>query len=197
MPFSDRWFYGDALFIIDVWLWAALGVGVWLSRRRRRTGGAHAGRPALAAVLLVSLYAGAMGLASLAAERAVARTLVAEGQGAPARVLASPVPINPLARDIVYEQDGAYGFGEVSFLPGPRVSLEPGLVATHMGDPVILRAAAQSKAVADFLYWARWPFAEITRRPGVADVVLLDARYSRGLTGGRLAARATVAEPPP
>src|SRR5918999_1704760 len=31
MPFSGRWFYGDALFIIDPWLWAALGLGVALA----------------------------------------------------------------------------------------------------------------------------------------------------------------------
>jgi inner membrane protein len=24
MPFSERWFYGDALFIIDIWVWIAL-----------------------------------------------------------------------------------------------------------------------------------------------------------------------------
>src|SRR5262245_50665178 len=37
-PFDWRWFYGDALFIADVWLWLALGVGVWLSRRQHRPG---------------------------------------------------------------------------------------------------------------------------------------------------------------
>ena len=36
MPFSDRWFYGDTLFIIDVWLWIMLALGVWLSRRREK-----------------------------------------------------------------------------------------------------------------------------------------------------------------
>ena len=33
-PFSHRWFYGDALFIVDPWLLAILGAGHWLSRRR-------------------------------------------------------------------------------------------------------------------------------------------------------------------
>src|SRR5688572_26971536 len=31
-PFDWRWFYGDTLFIADVWLWLALGAGVWLAR---------------------------------------------------------------------------------------------------------------------------------------------------------------------
>ena len=35
MPFSGRWFYGDTLFIVDPWIWLALGVGVVLSRPRQ------------------------------------------------------------------------------------------------------------------------------------------------------------------
>jgi inner membrane protein len=30
LPFSDRWFYGDVLFIVDPWMWLALGVPLWL-----------------------------------------------------------------------------------------------------------------------------------------------------------------------
>src|SRR3712207_4662996 len=36
MPFSGRWFYGDTLFIIDPWLWAALGLGVALRSEEGR-----------------------------------------------------------------------------------------------------------------------------------------------------------------
>jgi inner membrane protein len=38
MPFSERWFYGDALFIIDPWLWLLLALpvaGLAVSRRGR------------------------------------------------------------------------------------------------------------------------------------------------------------------
>jgi inner membrane protein len=31
MPFSDRWFYGDTLFIIDPWLWIILGGAVMIA----------------------------------------------------------------------------------------------------------------------------------------------------------------------
>ncbi len=37
MPFSDRWFYGDTLFIVDPWLWIILGSAVmigWTVTRR-------------------------------------------------------------------------------------------------------------------------------------------------------------------
>src|SRR3546814_14067204 len=34
-PFSHRWFYGDTLFIIDPWIWVALGLSVARSEERR------------------------------------------------------------------------------------------------------------------------------------------------------------------
>lgn len=33
MPFDGRWFYGDAVFIMDIWLWLVLGVGYLAGRR--------------------------------------------------------------------------------------------------------------------------------------------------------------------
>ncbi|MCU0256539.1 MAG: metal-dependent hydrolase [Vicinamibacterales bacterium] len=38
MPFSGQWFYGDAVFIIDPWLWLLFGAGVVLATTRRATG---------------------------------------------------------------------------------------------------------------------------------------------------------------
>ena len=38
MPFDGRWFYGDALFIADPWLWLVLGGAVVLARRSRGVG---------------------------------------------------------------------------------------------------------------------------------------------------------------
>lgn len=33
MPFSDRWYYGDSVFIVDPWLWSILGLGWAVGRR--------------------------------------------------------------------------------------------------------------------------------------------------------------------
>ncbi|HEX7052290.1 MAG TPA: metal-dependent hydrolase [Longimicrobiales bacterium] len=38
MPFDRRWFYGDALFIIDPWVWLLLGGAVFLSGERTVAG---------------------------------------------------------------------------------------------------------------------------------------------------------------
>jgi inner membrane protein len=38
MPFSDTWFYGDTLFIIDPWFWLLAGAGVVMARSESLTG---------------------------------------------------------------------------------------------------------------------------------------------------------------
>jgi inner membrane protein len=35
MPLSGRWFYGDALYIVDPWLYLLLGSGVWAAWKSR------------------------------------------------------------------------------------------------------------------------------------------------------------------
>lgn len=184
MPFSERWFYGDTLFIVDIWLWTVLALGVWLSRRRRRKGGEHPGRPALVGLAAAGLYSTAMGLSSLAAERLTREAAEARGHGPIRTVVASPVPVNPFRREVVFATDEAYGFGTLRWTPAPRLDFEPRLTPKNMDDPAI-GAARQSKAVDDFLYWSRLPFAAVERRPEATIVTISDARYSRGVAAGR------------
>lgn len=192
MPFSDRWYYGDALFIVDIWMWSAFALGVWWSRRREAAGAAGSGRPAVIALFVAATYAAAMGMASVAAERFVARDVVARGLGAPVQVVASPVPIDPFRRRVVFSTGQAYGQGDLRWTPTPRLTLEPALVPTHMDDPAIARAAQHSQRVADFLYWSRLPFAEIQRDAGRTHVTLGDARYNRRPGDGPFTVRATI-----
>jgi inner membrane protein len=183
MPFSERWFYGDALFIIDVWLWTALGLGAWLSGRRRRSGSAHPGRPAAIGLGVAAAYAAAMFTGSLAAERLTRKTVEARGHGPVSTVVASPVPIDPFRREVVFAVGEAYGFGVLRWTPSPRLQLQPRLVLTNMGDPAVSEAR-QEKAIADFLYWSRLPFARIERSAQGTTVTISDARYSDGgMTG--------------
>src|SRR5690606_8078623 len=62
MPFDGTWFYGDALFIVDPWIWGALAVGVVAARRRWRRGDAPrvARRPAILALGAVTAYIAGM-----------------------------------------------------------------------------------------------------------------------------------------
>ena len=56
-PFSSRWFYGDTLFIIDVWLWALMGFATWFSLRREEQGGNWT-KPARIAIAVALGYVG-------------------------------------------------------------------------------------------------------------------------------------------
>jgi inner membrane protein len=62
-PFDGRWFYGDALFIIDPWLWLVLGAAVFLARRSGPRRGV-AGWVLLAAVATYLLAVGGPPLSS-------------------------------------------------------------------------------------------------------------------------------------
>ena len=80
MPFSERWFYGDALFIIDPWLWLLLAAGVVIATAGWAPG--HCGWGLVGAAttaLLMTIGAGAdrrraccwvVGLAAIVAARA-------------------------------------------------------------------------------------------------------------------------------
>lgn len=183
MPFSDRWYYGDTLFIVDVWIWAALALGVWLSSRRRRKASPRPGLPALLSLGIAACYTAAMGAGSLAAERLTREAAARLGHDPIGTVVASPVPVNPFRRDVVFETEGAYGFGVLHWTPSPRLRLQPGLVPTNMRDPAIA-GARREKEIADFLYWSRLPMAQIERQPGGTIVTITDARYSDGgMTG--------------
>ena len=184
MPFSERWFYGDTLFIIDVWLWTALALGVWLSGRRRRNGSAHPARPALISLGVVAVYTTAMGAGSVAAEHLTREAAEARGHGPVRTVVASPVPVNPFRREVVFGTDEAYGFGVLRWTPFPSLQLNPRLTPKNMEDPAIAEARKE-KGIRDFLYWSRLPFAKVERRPDGTFVTIADARYSNGAAAGQ------------
>lgn len=151
-PFSHRWFYGDALFIIDPWLWAMLIAGVWLARRRDKAGRADWQRPAwaafggIAAYLLVNI-----GISHLAAMRVVG------DRSYPSVVVANPVPLAFWRRNVLWRTDTSYGSVEMTPFGSSRTLL-PGR-PIGMDDPRIARTAPSREARA-FLFWSRMPVAE-------------------------------------
>jgi inner membrane protein len=194
MPFSERWFYGDVLFIVDPWIWLGLGLGVWFSRRRTSGGKENIRRPALGALLGTALYIGAMFVGGRVAEHIAAREFKASGFGAPEQVLASPVFADPFRREIFVQTADGYRFGDFRWTPLPRLNFEPSVVPTNMSDPAIDRAAAQNKRFADFLYWSRYPFAMIEKSGCGTRVTINDGRYSRRPDSGPFGASVLLVE---
>ncbi|HUF35835.1 MAG TPA: metal-dependent hydrolase [Gemmatimonadales bacterium] len=183
MPFDDRWFYGDALFIVDPWLWLALATGLVLSRRRGRDGrkfAADATRPARLALLFTVVYAGAMALSGIEARRIALRE-VAGLTGAPVdAIMLSPVPVTPFVRTVVAAQGDAYLVGRFRWRAAPRVHPDS-LRRFPRGTPEhpAVAAAAASTVGRRFLRWARFPAYQIEPRTAGGFVVhIVDLRYA-------------------
>ena len=194
MPFSHEWFYGDAVFIADPWLWLMLGLGVFLSHRRRRRSCASPARPARFALGAVAVYMALMIAGSEAASRIATREVLAQGYGPVRRLMAGPVLVNPFRRQLLYDTGDAYGFGTLTWSPSPKVTLEPTQLPTHADHPAVHEAKRQ-ESVQDFLYWSRFPFFQVEEDPQGFRVHVSDARFSREI-GGRWGRSVTVPRRP-
>jgi inner membrane protein len=174
-PFSDRWFYGDSIFIIDPWIWLALGGGVWFARRRARRNASRERRPAQLALCSVATYVLLMIAGSAFARRFTHDHVVAQGAPAPESVMAAPVPVNPFARTVVVDVGEAYRFGALVFTPRPVLTLgEP--VPDNARHPSV-RRAVQEGNFADFLYWSRYPMFTVQPAGDSSRVRVGDARF--------------------
>jgi inner membrane protein len=181
MPFSERWFYGDALFIIDPWAWLALAGGTGWSWQRRRRGTAWEGRPARWALAGLGVYATAM-WASSAAARKVITSQLQEHSGLPVTTaMAGPLPLTIFSRSFVAEQGDNYLVGTFRWLPHPRVSHAEiqRFPRTRPPHPA-LAAALRQQDMRRFLGWARFPTFLIEPK-GRSDYLVhaVDLRYTR------------------
>lgn len=168
MPFSDQWYYGDILFIIDVWLWLAMGAATWISLRREKRSGEWR-KPAQIGLSFALAYIGLQSAITWHAERANA-----DAPTGADIVIASPPPFFSIDRDLITGGNGMYAI-DGNVLPG---------VPLERCDLTAARAA--SSDVDAFLIWSRTPFVEL-REDGSAW--LRDARFYDPRVGDRFAAR--------
>lgn len=179
MPFSGRWFYGDALYIVDPWLYLLLGAGAWLGWRMRDAArGTRLARIALGAVVV---YVAAMYASNLWARQVVAQGLARAGRDG-ARFMVTPVAVNPLRREVIVDLGDRYERGFVTFAPAPEFRPAGFGVETRAGAP-LARAAAATERGRQFLTWSRFPLFVLDPSPTGAVVTLNDYRYS--YPGGR------------
>jgi inner membrane protein len=173
MPFSNRWFYGDALFIIDLWLWLALFVGVLLSRRRTLRRTPHPARPAQAAIAIVGVYVVCMAISSRVGRAIVERH--AEGPRA-VRVMVSPIPVTPFRRTVVRDLGERYETGELALGSATRYR-RTGDTPTR-DDGELAAAAARTPDGAAFLSWSRFPRFAVEPGGEGRLVRISDMRYA-------------------
>jgi inner membrane protein len=198
MPFSGQWYYGDALFIVDVWAWLLLGAGILASGYRLRRARPHPGRPAVAALSLLVLYAALMRLGTRVAEHVAGETLIERYGEVPVSLLASPVPLDPTRRLIVAQVPEGYRTGEVRLgrRPAWRATREDPVPLGPWGSGVVHRAM-DTREGRQFLEWARFPYVETERVSGATLVHFIDARYADRPGAGFGALTVSVPSQPP
>lgn len=172
MPFVNRWFYADGLFIIDAWMLGALVLGfVW----SRRVGWA---RPARIALLAVAAYVPAM-LAITTVSRA---DIGREYPGL--RFMAGPSsPFAPWRREFIVDDGDVYRFGSWSLL-GRRVETSDATLATEASTAAAL-AARRAPEARGFLNWARFPFYRVATEGSASGSAAgaADGRQAGGVDG--------------
>ena len=174
MPFSDRWFYGDSVFIIDLWIWVALAAGVFLSRRRRRAGRQRSGMPSRVALSAVAVYIMLMFVGSWRTREAAIAAMAAEAH-APVRVMAGPVPLNSLRRQLIFDMGDHYRFGQATLVPQRELLIAGGSLTKNL-ESLAAQRLLDRRDVREFLYWSRFPFVVIDSATGRATE-LGDARF--------------------
>jgi inner membrane protein len=179
MPFSERWFYGDTLFIVDLVLLFLFGVGWWLSRKARLRDVPHSTRAARSALALALLYVAVMKLQNARSEETAARALGLPSR-TPREVMVAPLPVSMRTRSALVRTDSGYAVRYVrAGLTRVAVDSLHEFLRTRADDP-LSAAARATDAYRRFTRWSRFPYF-VPAPDGDSGVVFIgDARYARG-----------------
>jgi inner membrane protein len=154
-PFSSQWFYGDTLFIIDIWLWAALIAGVWMSFRQERQMSPNWRSPALASFFVLCGYLLANGLITGRAERLTAESVEQQYGMVPTLVVANPVPVQFWKREMLWRTPLVYGVGYYSLGEMPKMQGQP---RRHNAESFYFTPTPEELIDFNaFLFWSRMP----------------------------------------
>lgn len=181
MPFSGRWFYGDAVFIVDPYWWVLLATTLALARRGAslRTVRAAGGLALAYPLLLIGV--------SRVGDAVAWRAATAAGITGVTEVLYQPAPANPLAADLVAVTAEAYHFGTLRWWRSPRAVFGDTVIARGPWTSPPVQSVTADPDVADYLVWSRYPWVRIdtTATGEPVAVVFGDARFPEGgLAGG-------------
>jgi len=168
-PFSWQWFYGDAIFIVDPWMWIALAVGVWMTGTRGRS------MPARVSLAVVTGYIVVM-LTSGWAARGIVSNAWKEAHGVePRALMVGPVPLWPFSRQVIIDAGDHYETGTFSWLRA-AVTFYPEQILKNFEAPQIAAVRADPNIRA-FLVWSRFPYWTIEPSPDGTRVTVSDMRF--------------------
>jgi inner membrane protein len=169
-PINWQWFYGDAIFIVDPWMWIMMAVGIWLAGSHGRP------RPARVALIVISCYIAVMLISGRIARGIVADTW-RRSHGAEIRALmVGPLPLWPFSRQVIVDAGDHYEYGTFSWLQR-AVTFVPESIPKNSDAPEVV-AARQNNNIRAFLVWARFPFWTIEPTPSGVRVTVSDMRFA-------------------
>jgi inner membrane protein len=174
-PMSPRWFYGDAVFIVDVWLWIVLGAGTLFAGKSRP-------RYAVVALTIASLYIAGMLLSARAARAIVQDAWMARTGEAPRALMVGPVPLNPFRRTIILDAGDRYYEGVFRWMP-TQIAFAETATPKNESRPEIARAS-EDRRVHGILIWARFPVWDTREVPEGLEVSVRDMRFRALGRGG-------------
>ena len=171
-PLEWRWFYGDAVFIVDPWLWLMLGAGVWVARRRRTP------EPAALALGVATGYVLVMLGSAAVSREAVVREWRAQRGYDPSALMVGPVPVSPFTHEVIIDAGDHYETGTYRFW-SPRLQLDAVRVPKNEQAPEVA-TARKASAIRSFLVWSRFPVWELQRTSDGTLVTVRDMRFRAG-----------------
>jgi inner membrane protein len=182
-PITSQWFYGDTLFIIDVWIWMALAIGVWLSLRRERRGTGSWQRPAWISFTAVCGYiflnGGITGVAEARASEMLRARYDATASTPDPMVVASPVPVEFWRREMLWRDERDYGSGDYNFFGGLQLDIKG---KPHGADKLTLSHAEMVLADGPaYLFWSRMPVVKQSK----PSLIIYDQRFTDARVGDR------------
>lgn len=176
MPLSGRWFYGDAAFIIDFWLWLMLGAGVWLALSRGRATYAHV------ALVVSAAYIGALVVSARASRELVLEQWRLQHGNGPRALMVGPMPLTPFSRAVIVDSGEAYATGTFSWF-SRSATFDRTVVPKNDQHPAVRTAVAGDPRFRAVLIWARFPYYHVEATAQGDVVTLRDLRFG-GRVGG-------------
>lgn len=182
-PFSSQWFYGDTIFIIDIWLWIALIAGVWISIRRERRDAANWRVPAVTSFAAICIYILANGLITGRSEQLMTQAVIKKHDIVPTLVVANPVPVQFWKREMLWRDETRFGQGIYS---APSDVVIEDRIGLHQMDRIWTQALAKGDLDGTaFLFWSRMPVAQFIGKGDDRNIKISDQRFASPLAGDR------------
>lgn len=181
MPFSNQWFHGDAMFIVDPWLWILFLIGVFATRRNARVG------PARVALGVAAVYIGAMVWSAAAARELVAAAWAERHGRSPQALMVGPVPVDPFRRSIIVDDGHRYVSGSFKWRP-LTITFDGGETAKGSDHAAVARAREHPDFRA-ILIWARFPYYVVTPVSDGTEVSVRDLRFGTRLGSATVTVR--------